>query len=138
MVSNLEPLTLSKRAARRLIQRAFVLAGRDRHLRQHLREVRLSALWLLEDWNVSWTVELDRGRLQFLRRPTKHPDVTLTWPSAEEFFRQVEDGEPRHLGFECQGTLAARRLLDAVAKTFSACLRQVLQNPVDDAGDPLT
>lgn len=76
----------SKRAARRVIQRAFVLAGRDRQLRQHLREVRLTTLWILEDWDLVWTVIIDRGKMEFERRPAKHPDLTLTWRTAHEFF----------------------------------------------------
>src|SRR5438128_9637996 len=51
-------LQLSKRAARRLIQRALVLTGRDRHVREHIREARLTMLWVLEDWGFAWTVHL--------------------------------------------------------------------------------
>jgi len=76
----------SKRAARRLIQRAFVLTGRDKHLRQHLRAARLTTLWNLQDWDLVWTVIIDRGRIEFDRRPAKHPDLTLSWETANEFF----------------------------------------------------
>jgi len=76
----------SKRAARRIIQRAFVLTGRDRRLRQHIREARLTTLWILEDWDLVWTVMIDRGKIEFERRPAKHPDMTLSWPTAGELF----------------------------------------------------
>jgi len=79
----------SKRAARRIIQRAFVLTGRDRQLRQHIREIRLTTLWILEDWDLVWTVNIDRGRIEFERRPAKHPDLTLSWQTAEEFFSRA-------------------------------------------------
>jgi hypothetical protein len=76
----------SKRAARRIIQRAFVLTGRDKHLRQHLRAARLTILWILEDWDLVWSVIVDRGKIEFDRRPAKHPDLTLSWQNANEFF----------------------------------------------------
>jgi hypothetical protein len=76
----------SKRAARRILQRAFVLTGRDRPLRQHIRESRFTTLWVLEDWDLAWTVIVDRGKIEFERRPAKHPDLTLSWPAADEFF----------------------------------------------------
>ena len=76
----------SKRAARRILQRAFVLTGRDKPLRQHIREVQFTTLWVLEDWDLAWTVIIDRGKIEFERRPAKHPDLTFTWPTAEEFF----------------------------------------------------
>jgi hypothetical protein len=76
----------SKRAARRILQRAFVLTGRDRPLRQHIREARFTTLWTLEDWDLAWTVIVDRGKIEFERRPAKHPDLTFSWPTADEFF----------------------------------------------------
>ena len=76
----------SKRAARRILQRAFVLTGRDRPLRQHIREAHLTTLWIVEDWDLVWTVTIDRGKVEFERRPAKHPDLTLSWPTAREFF----------------------------------------------------
>ena len=66
---------LSRRAARRLIQRATVLAGRDRNVRQHIREARVTMHWVLEDWGFGGTVILDRGRINFDRRPVRHPYV---------------------------------------------------------------
>ena len=76
----------SKRAARRILQRAYVLTGRDRTLRQHIREARFTTLWILEDWDFAWTVIVDRGRIEFERRPAKHPDLTFSWPTADGFF----------------------------------------------------
>src|SRR6266481_4257192 len=87
--SILDFTSLSRRAARRIFQRAFVLAGRDRNVRQHIREAHCKILWVIEDWDFAWTVILDRGRVDFDRRPTKRPDLTLTWSTAEEFFHQV-------------------------------------------------
>ncbi len=83
------PLPPSKRAARRIIQRAFVLTGRDRQLRQHIREVQLTTLWSLDDWELVWTVVIDRGKIEFERRPAKHPDMTLSWQTADEFFSRA-------------------------------------------------
>src|SRR5580704_7076422 len=86
-----DPATsLSKRAARRIIQRAFVLMGRDKVLRHQIRESEITTLWAVEDWEMEWTVFLHRGRFEIERRPAKKPDVTLTWPTAEEFFGQVD------------------------------------------------
>ena len=76
----------SKRAARRILQRAFVLTGRDRPLRQHIRAARFTTLWILEDWDLVWTVIIDRGKIEFERRPARHPDLILSWPTANEFF----------------------------------------------------
>src|SRR5579859_3986443 len=87
-----EPASLSKRAALRVFQRALVLAGRDRNARQHIREAHCSILWVIEDWELAWTVNLDRGKIEFDRRPTKHPDLTLTFSSAADFFKKVESG----------------------------------------------
>lgn len=128
---------LSKRAARRIIQRAFVLVGRDRHLRQHLREASVTTLWVLQDWEFAWTVKLDRGRVYFDRRPAKHPDMALIWPTAEAFFQNIENGKPSEGGFEWQGDAAHRRLLGSVVRALGAYLRQVLRNPVDENGVPL-
>jgi hypothetical protein len=141
---------LSKRAARRLIQRAFVLAGRARNVRQHIREAHLTILWILEDWDLEWTLVLDRGRLEFERRPAKRPDLTLKWPLAEAFFRDTEEasrakGWPTALpdpasvetGFEFDGDLSLRKVLEPVYFAFCAALREVMTNPVDENGDPL-
>ncbi len=128
---------LSRRAARRLIQRAFVLAGRDRHVRQQIREAQIVSLWLIEDWGFDWTVLLDRGHVHFERRPAKRPDVTLTWRAAEGFFRQVEAGSLTPDELQHRGPAVSRRMLDSVCQAFCASFQQVLQNPVDENGDPL-
>ena len=127
----------SKRAARRLIQRAFVLAGRDKRVHQHLREANLTTLWLLEDWNLSWTVVLERGRLDFERRPAKQPDLVFVWHNAEGFFREVQDSSPEAENFELQGDRQLRRFSEPLLKGFLASLRHVLANPVDDMGESL-
>jgi hypothetical protein len=128
--------TLSKRAARRLIQRALVLAGRERILRQHIREAELVTLWAIEDRELEWTLTLDHGKLDFDRRVTKHPDVTFAWSTADDFFRQVGNGS-----LEPQATYAGptlpRRTLEPLFHAFCAALRAVLHDPVDGNGDPL-
>ncbi len=129
-------LPLSKRAARRLIQRAFVLVGRDRHIRQNLREARLTTLWAIEDWGLSWTLELDRGKFRFERRPAKHPDLTLTWPTAEAFFHHIATGSLETL--EISGDLVGRKIIEPVSRAFSRTLGDVMRNPFDDAGTRLT
>jgi hypothetical protein len=90
---NIVPSRLSKRAARRIIQRAFVLAGRDRNVRQHIREAEVTSLWIIEDWHLAWTLLVHRGRVEFDRHPTRRPDLTLTWRTAEDFFKESEAGE---------------------------------------------
>jgi len=127
--------SLSKRAARRLIQRALVLAGRERILRQHIREAELVTLWAIEDRGLEWTLTLDHGKLDFDRRISKHPDATFTWSSADEFFRQVGRGN-----LEPKATYAGplpRRALEPLFHAFCTALRSVLHNPVDGNGDPL-
>ena len=51
------------------------MAGRDRVVRQHIREARVTTLWALEDWRFEWTVALERGKVLF----------------GEEFAKQVLD-----------------------------------------------
>jgi len=128
---------LSKRAARRVIQRAFVLVGRDKHVRQHLRETPVTTLWVIEDWNLSWTVLLSRGRIEFDRRPTKKPDLTFAWRTAEDFFRQIETGIPAEEACQCVGNEGSRKFSEPVCQAFCHTLSAVLRNPVDDDGEPL-
>jgi hypothetical protein len=127
----------SKRAARRLIQRALVLAARDKHLRQHIREARLKTLWVLEDWNFTWTVVFDRGRIDFERRPARQPDLTFSWRTAQEFFDQVQDGAVPEGGFQYQGKQEYFRPFGPFLKGFLLLLRHVIANPVDDTGESL-
>ena len=141
--SNPDRFPLSRRAARRLIQRAFVLAGRDRHVRQHIREAHLTTLWVLEDWDFVWSVLLERGKLSFDRRPSRKPDSTFTWQTAAEFFAQIEQGnlvERDNLkdeGFGYEGLPGLKRTFEPLFRVFAEALREVLRNPVDENGDPL-
>ena len=128
---------LSKRAARRIIQRAWVLTGRDRRVRQHLRSASFSTLWILEDWNFTWTVVFDRGRLEFDRRPTKRPDLTFTWQSAADFFAEIDGGVRAAQGFQAEGDLAVQRVCELVYRSFSKVLQTLLGEPVDQNGMPL-
>jgi len=154
----------SKRAARRIIQRAFVLAARDKRLRQHLREARFTTLWILEDWDLAWTVIVDRGKMEFERRPAKHPDLTLTWRTPNEFFtctglssrtRQSisqrpgfgsEVSNPARTGgasalsestLELVGNIDLRRAASHLLNSFLGYLGHVLRNPVDGSGESL-
>ncbi len=139
--SDLEPsaelasASFSKRAARRLIQRAFVLAGRNRRLREHIRDAHLAMLWRLEDWNFEWTVVLERGRLLFDRRPVRSPDLTMIWESAADFFSQVEQEPARDANYQLEGDPQLRRIADVVYRTLHAELARVLRFPFDDAGN---
>lgn len=134
--SDLSPASpeLSKRAARRLIQRAFVLVGRDRRVREHIREAHLTMLWVLEDWGFEWTVVVDRGRLQFDRRPARKPDLTVTWREATVFFQRIEDGGEDADDFKIEGKLELRKFLDLVYRAFRSALHEVLRYPFDDEG----
>ena len=133
----LPPPEISKRAARRLLQRAFVLAGRDRTVRQHIREARVTTLWALGNWRFEWTVTLERGKVQFDRRPTRAPDLTFTWPSAEEFFKSLWEGKNPDASLILAGDLRLRRYSDPVYTAFCRLLQQVMQAPFDEAGNRL-
>ena len=128
---------LSKRAARRIIQRAFVLMGRDKALRQHIRQSQITTLWIIEDWEMEWTVLLHRGRFEVERRPAKHPDVTLSWPTAKKFFEQVDRSGERDIDVQIVPPQEQRRFLETLLRGFFTCLRHVLANPIDDVGQSL-
>ncbi len=128
---------LSKRAARRIIQRAFVLMGRDKSLRRHIREAELTTLWILEDWELAWTVFLHRGRFEVERRPAKHPDVTLTWATAEEFFCPNEPSGDSAPQVRLDPAEGQRRFFEPLLRGFFNSLHHVLRNPVDDTGESL-
>jgi hypothetical protein len=133
-----DPATsLSKLAARRIIQRAFVLMGRDKTLRQQIRESELTTLWIIEEWELEWTVFLHRGRFEVERRPAKHPDVTLTWATAEEFFQQAERADGDTGQVQILPAQNRHRFFETLLRGFFACLRRVLINPVDDVGKSL-
>ena len=136
-LSKESPLPPSKRAARRILQRAFVLTGRDRQLRQHIREARLTTLWVLEDWDLVWTVIIDRGKIEFERRPAKHPDLTVSWQTANEFFSCARESTSPESSPELAGNLELRRIASNLLKCFFRYLGQVLRNPVDGAGESL-
>lgn len=128
---------LSKRGARRVIQRAFVLVGRERAIRQHLREAELTTLWAIEDWGLEWTVVFDHGRLEFHRGRAGKPRLTCAWRTADDFFSHIEARAPGPGTFECTGDPAVRKLAEPVFAAFAIALRTVLANPVDDGGEPL-
>ena len=131
------PTRLSKRAARRIIQQAFVLAGRDRNVRQHIREAELASRWIIEDWHLAWTLLIRRGRVEFDRHPARQPDVTLSWRTAEDFFKESEAGEHGQHRSQVTGNAALRRFTEPVCQAFWVSLRGLLKNPVDGSGDPL-
>jgi hypothetical protein len=135
--SNGSSLPPSKRAARRIIQRAFVLTGHDRQLRQHIREAHLTTLWILEDWDLVWTVTMDRGKIAFERRPAKHPDLTVSWQTANEFFSCGRESASPQSILELAGNIELRRVANHLLKSFFGHLGHVLRNPVDGAGESL-
>jgi len=63
--------------------------------------------------------------------------VTLTWPTAEEFFEQAEQsgaGAPPVNLLPAEGH---RRFFEPLLRGFYKALRHVLGNPVDDVGESL-
>ena len=128
---------LSKRAARRVIQRAFVLVGREKSIRQPLREASLNSLWRLEDWGLEWTVIVERGRFEFHRGRTGRPQITYSWQRAENFFNQVETGASTSDSFQCEGGREIQRVFAPVFTAFAKSLNGVLQYPFDDDGERL-
>ena len=127
----------SKRAARRILQRAFVLTGRDRPLRQHIREARFTILCVLEDWDLVWTIIIDRGKIEFARRPAKHPDLTLSWRTASEFFSSASLSLLPEGSLELAENAEVRRVASHLLNCFFGHLGHVLRNPVDGAGESL-
>jgi len=138
IVTYLSRPLISKRAARRLIQQAFVLTSRDRSVRQHIREARIETLWVLENWNFEWTVAIDRGKVRFDRRPARAPDVTLTWPDAAEFLAAVQEGHAPDDSRALAGEIGDfRNFVEPVYRSFCRSLELVIKYPFDDAGNPL-
>jgi hypothetical protein len=132
------PGGLSKRAAQRLIQRAIVLAGRDRNVKQQIREVDLASVWSIEDWDLEWAVMIHRGKLDFDRRLPRRPDIQVRWPTAQAFFGEAEKPErnnPSQGRYE--GPPEARRLWDVLYHAFRSELGALLKNPVDEDGTRL-
>ena len=133
-----DPATsLSKRAARRIIQRTFVLMGKDKVLRQLIRESEITTVWMIEDWELEWTVLLRRGKFEVERRQSKRPDITLTWPTAEEFFRQVDRSGDASVQVEMTPEQDHPRFFETLLRGFFSTLRSVLENPVDAVGQNL-
>ena len=125
---------LSKRGARRVIQRAFVLAGRNRTLRQSLRDVQLNTRWAIEDWDLEWTVLLNSGHPEFHRGHVGKAQVALRWQSGKAFLGQIETGLVAKDDFAFDGDPGWRRIIDALFSVFRASLKEVLHDPVDDDG----
>ena len=133
-----DPATsLSKRAARRIIQRTFVLMGKDKVLRQQIRESEITTVWIVEDWELEWTVLLHRGKFEVERRQSKHPDVTLSWPTAAEFFRQVDALGDASIQVQIIPEQDQPRFFETLLRGFFATLRHVLENSVDAVGQNL-
>jgi hypothetical protein len=133
-----DPATsLSRRAARRIIQRTFVLMGKDRALRQLIRDSEITTVWAIEDWDFEWSVYLDRGKFEFERRQSKHPDVTLTWPTAVIFFQQVDNARDASLSAQITPDQKRSQLFAVLLRGFFSNLRAVLENPVDAVGQNL-
>jgi hypothetical protein len=128
---------ISKRAAQRLIQRALVLAARNRNVRQHIREADLSSAWSIEDWGLEWAVTIRHGKLDFDRRLPHHPDIRVSWPTAQGFFNEAEDTPARSSSLHYEGPLEARRMWDIIHHAFRTALKDLLQNPVDQDGRSL-
>ena len=127
----------SKRAARRILQRAFVLTGRDRQLRQHIREARLTTLWILEDWDLVWTVTIDHGKIEFERRPAKHQDLTLSWQTASEFFSCAREGTLPESRLEWAGNLESTTSCKQPAQVLSWAPRSRASEPCGWRGGKL-
>jgi hypothetical protein len=130
-------MNLSKRAARRMIQRAMVLVHRDRQAHQRWREARLATFWSIEDWDMEWSAILDRGRMEFGRRAPKKPDLVFRWRSAEEFFQHVDSGKPPGEGFTLEGPRELWKFSDPLLKSFIKWFFHVCKNPIDDLGESL-
>ena len=128
------PASLSKRGARRVIQRAVVLTGRDKALRQKLRSVELTTRWLIEDWGLEWTVVVDQGHIEFHRGHVGKAQVSILWKTGDEFLGHLETKSVPAGGFELECEPGLRRVVDMVFQAFLSTLRNVLADPVDDDG----
>lgn len=126
--------SLSKRGARRVIQRAVVLMGRDKALRQKLRSVELTTRWLIEDWGSEWTVIVDEGHIAFHRGHVGKAQVNFFWKTGDDFLAHLEAMQAPTEGFELECEPDMKRLVDTVFQAFLLTLRGVLADPVDDDG----
>ena len=68
------------------------------------------------------------------RETTKRPDLTLTWPTAEEFFKQVAVGTRKDDPPDQSGNESLWKFAQPVYSAFCAALREVLLDPVDENG----
>ncbi len=125
---------LSKRGARRVIQRSFVLMGRNKALRQKLRSVVLTTRWAVEDWGLEWTVLVAKGQLEFHRGHVGKAQVQVTWKAGEDFVAQLESGAAPSEGMQIECEPADRRNVDLLFQSFIETLRNVLADPIDDDG----
>lgn len=126
--------SLSKRGARRVIQRAVVLLGRDKAFRQKVRTVQMNSRWSVEDWDLEWTVIVAQGRMEFHRGRTGRAHTHLRWKTGEDFLKQVELGRTPGDGFELECPAAEKALVESLLARFCATLKSVLADPVDDDG----
>jgi hypothetical protein len=120
------PGGLSKRAAQRLIQRALVLAGRSRNVRQHIREADLTSVWSIDDWGLEWAVAIRRGKLDFDRRAPHLPDIRVSWPTAEAFFHEAEEVRAGLSSSHYEGPPELRRMWDIIYQAFRTALKDLL------------
>ena len=107
--------------------------GKDKAMRQQIRESEITTLWIVEDWELEWTVLLQRGKFELERRPSKHPDVTLSWPTAEEFFHQVDRSGDANVKVQILPEQEHRRFFETLLRgLFSLRLHRCPQpHPVD-------
>jgi hypothetical protein len=63
--------------------------------------------------------------------------VTLSWPTAEEFFKQVDRSGETNVQVQILPAQEHRRFFETLLRGFFTCLRHVLTNPIDDAGEGL-
>lgn len=111
-----------------------MLVGRERAIRQHIREVELNTHWAIEDWGLEWTVVFDHGRLEFHRGHIGKPQVTYLWGAGDEFLAQVESGTAPRNALHMVADPIWRRVVDPVFKSFLTTFRTVLADPIDDDG----
>ena len=124
--------SLSKRGARRVIQRALVLIGRDKGFRQRTRGLTLNTQWTIEDWDLEWTALLAEGRLESHRGHTGRPQTSFRWKTGEDFMNHIASGESG--GFELECRAVSRPLAEMILARFRTTLKAVLENPVGDDG----
>ena len=112
-----------------------MLVGRSRAIRQHLRSSSFTTLWVIEDWGLEWTVICHGGYLDFHRGRAGKPQITYTWPTAEEFLAQVESGKAVADQPRIEGDSTLRGLAARAVDGFMDSLPAVLANPVADEGE---